>query len=265
MVEESAGLWSDSPAKRLQAARNLNEGEGCKLVRAISEQTPMTPWPFAMPTTVNPYVMFLGPSPGNSPNPSDSQFLKPVAQPAIGEPHERFSSKDTRGFWDAIRAATDIVLTELDPSLTEFDRRSLMGKMNLGVGTFGRATVDVVEQEYLDWVPSVIVNHLKPKILVMLGLKSILKKDERIRNSLNQALKSDLQRPDLKANFEHNGKVFSYEIWFPIWNEHMRPIIVNWPQHPSRAPMTNSETWTRSFLEFLQLDRVSERLQSGRP
>jgi hypothetical protein len=59
-------LWSDDPKERLDACADLSVVSA--LPALMSKTAPMTPWPFGMPTSINPFVVFVGASPGNSPS-----------------------------------------------------------------------------------------------------------------------------------------------------------------------------------------------------
>ena len=72
-------LWSSIPRDRLNSARQISESERKRVIGEISNTSPMEPWPFGMPTSVNPFVLTIGPSPGNSPNRTDTVLNKPAA------------------------------------------------------------------------------------------------------------------------------------------------------------------------------------------
>jgi hypothetical protein len=259
-------LWHPSPTRRLKAARALSKERISELQKFVAGDAPMRPWPFGMATVANPYIVFLGPSPGNSRSSEDVGLPSvPLDLPTVGKPHPRMGYQDTRGFFDRIREATRILINSQEPTIPKDDPISLMGKLNLGVGEFGSANSGVVEDVYLEWTPRVIVQRLKPMLLVLVGMKGILKENPAIRGSLSSSFGVDLGVAKEKATFEYQGqdgsfKRLTYDLWTPTWNDH-KPIVVQWPQHPSRAPFTNFEKWKESWWRFCGLDFVRDRLE----
>ena len=82
-------VWSSNPLERLAAARQLNELEIKELHEDLAKDCPIKPWPFGNATTVNPFLVTLGVSPGNSPESGDHGFFKGKCRqfPTAGEPH----------------------------------------------------------------------------------------------------------------------------------------------------------------------------------
>src|SRR5436189_3441252 len=96
-------LWSDDPAARLAAAGDpLVVGDWCNRIGA---HAPMQPWPYGMPSSINPFVIFLGLSPGNSPPVDDAihAACKPYDLPTAGVAHPGLYVLDTRNYWDRVR------------------------------------------------------------------------------------------------------------------------------------------------------------------
>ena len=259
-------LWHSSPRMRLKAARALSDEQKGALQKFIAGDAPMRPWPFGMATVANPYIIFLGPSPGNSRSSKDAGLPQdPLALPTVGKPHPGMDYRDTRGYWDKIREATKFLIRSLEPTMPEGDHISLMGKLNLGVGEFGSADSGVVEDVYLDWTPRVIVQRLRPMVLVLSGMKGILTRNPIIRDSLSTAFGVNFCAPERTEVFKYLGKNGSakhltYKLWAPTWSGN-KPIIVQWPQHPSRAPFTNVEKWQEPWRQFRDLDFVNSRLE----
>lgn len=135
-----------------------------------------------MPTVVNPFLVTLGPSPGDSPNSKDlhASDAEPYPAPTFGEAHSGFHYEDSRNYWRKIRELSVGILRGFEKDLSEEDCYSLSGQMNFGVGGFGTATKNAIEPAYSKWVPGIIVEKLKPKIIIMFGLLSLLKKEVNI-------------------------------------------------------------------------------------
>ena len=120
-------LWSNDPKTRMRAASRLaNDPKSHKaLSEWLAEGAPETPWPYGMPTSVNPYLLILGLSPGGSPDKSDRKQLtkRQTEIPTIGASHPGLFYEDTAKFWLKIRALSTIFMNEFwqlpsVPSLT---------------------------------------------------------------------------------------------------------------------------------------------------
>ena len=61
-------LWSDSVSERLRSADALSEPKLEAVHAALCEGCPVEPWPYGNATSINPLLVTLGPSPGNSPD-----------------------------------------------------------------------------------------------------------------------------------------------------------------------------------------------------
>src|SRR5438270_3511464 len=57
-------LFDPDPVERLASARALSREMCHKLQENSSEGAPVRPWPYGMPTVLNPWIVFVGPSPG---------------------------------------------------------------------------------------------------------------------------------------------------------------------------------------------------------
>jgi hypothetical protein len=166
-------LWSDNPRERLAAA--LDSATVDDWPGRISESAPMKPWPYGMPTSINPFVVFLGPSPGNSPAPGDADYSRrpPYAMPTAGVPHPKLDYRDPEGYWDRVRELGSMVVQAHSPRMSESATLALIGQLNLGTGAFGQAKNAPLEPDYCRCVPEVVLDYLKPSYLILLGLGSI--------------------------------------------------------------------------------------------
>jgi hypothetical protein len=243
-------LWSDDPAERLAAARDeVIVGDW---PRRIGATAPMQPWPYGMPSPINPFVVFLGASPGNSP-PVDDPLRKicgPYDLPTAGDAHPGLLCADTRNYWARVRELGAMIVRAHAPGISEHDAYALIGQLNLGTGRFGEVIDAPFEPCYCQWVPEAILDHLRPSYVIMLGLKSRLRQPNQGFDP-SRRLQIDWNRPDQCFSFA-GQKASRYK--FRIWNR-MRPDgkgirFVLWPQHPSRPPMTNGHVWRESGGEF---------------
>ena len=101
------GFYSGIPRSRVSALTETTEDMREALLGEVSQ------WPTMSPGSLNAWLVFLGPSPGNSPgvpwnyNPN----------PSIGDAHPGVSEYvDRRGFWNRIREYARTVFYELDAS-----------------------------------------------------------------------------------------------------------------------------------------------------
>ena len=67
-VVKGMDLWSDSVGERLRSASALSEPELEAVHAELCEGCPVEPWPYGNATSINPLLVTLGPSPGNSPS-----------------------------------------------------------------------------------------------------------------------------------------------------------------------------------------------------
>ena len=254
-------LWSESPSERLRAARACNTEYRDEVIQYLIGNSPMNPWPFGMPTVVNPYLVILGPSPGGSPNPTDVHVSesKPYQAPTFGEAHPGFHYEDSRNYWRKIRELSVGFLRGFEEKLSDADCYALSGQMNFGVGGFGTATKDAIEPAYAKWVPEIIVEKLKPKIVIMFGLLSLLKKETKIALDVASSGHFDIdwKVPEKKVPFKYyKSKQLSFCSWCIERPDGNSTTVVSWPNHPSRSPMTNINTWRASIREAVALFTV---------
>lgn len=249
----AADLWGESPRGRLQAALAMSPAESAAVRKAVASTSPMKPWPYGMPTVVNPFLVVLGPSPGNSPDPGDAAFLErpPYEEPTVGRVHPGFLYEDRKGYWRKTRELSVGILRGFDPELGEEDCYALSGQMNLSVRASGTARV---EPEYVRWVPRILVEELRPRIIILLGLLSLLndKHDGTIREDFasSGSIQIDWERPELELPFRHyRQKRFLFRAWYVPRPDGRITTVVSWPNHPVRSPMTNVETWRASIRE----------------
>lgn len=249
-----AGLWGESPRERLQAALALSAPESVALRKAVAITSPMKPWPYGMPTVVNPILVVLGPSPGNSPHPGDAAFVDRLAyeEPTVGHVHSGFLYEDSAGYWPKIRELSVGVLRGFDPGLGEEECYALSGQMNLGVGSFGSASEQAIEPVYASWVPRILLDTLRPRIIILLGLLSLLKSNPTIRQYFASfgTTQIDWKRPELELPFQHyQQKRMVFRAWHVSRPDGRITTVVSWPNHPSRSPMTNIDIWRASIRE----------------
>lgn len=186
-----------------------------------------------MPTSVNPLLVLVGVSPGNSPRVEGDAFL-PDYIPTFATTAPGFWYADRSHYWEKVRVLSTEILRIWDPTLTEGDCLALTGHLNLGVGMFGSASHAAIELPVVRWVSSLLFHHLRPRIVIGLGLTGLLldAAGGPIREAWNAGgLAVDWQRPEIK---EAGG--YRYRLWLAHRDDGDPVQIVIWPNHPSRAP-----------------------------
>ena len=100
------GFYSAVPQERIDALSRTTSEQRSTLMSGLPE------WPMISPGSLNAWLVFLGPSPGNSPG-GDWNY-DPL--PSIGGPHPGVAEYiDGKGFWNGIRKYACAVFPELRP------------------------------------------------------------------------------------------------------------------------------------------------------
>lgn len=137
MTSPTSGLFASRPRERIEAARAIPEAERAGHIQRLARASGYAPWPYGMPTSINPVVVFVGVSPGNSP----ATVMQPTlergdyAVPTFGEPHPGLSYPDTNSYWFKVRELAVELVGLFDASLSNEDRLALVGHLNLGAST----------------------------------------------------------------------------------------------------------------------------------
>jgi len=228
-----SGLFADDPRARLLAAAALDEPARLTILDALALTAPYKPWPRGMPTSVNPLLVVVGVSPGNSPRVKGEAFL-PNYIPTFATAAPGFWYPDQAHYWEKVRLLSKEIVRIWDPALLEAECLSLTGHLNLGVGMFGSASRDAIELPVVRWVSSVLFKQLQPRIVIGLGLTGLLlgAQGGSIREAWNEGgLAVDWRRPDM---MDAGG--YRYRRWLANRKDGEPIEIVIWPNHPSRAP-----------------------------
>lgn len=249
-------LWSDDPAERFAAAQDTTLTSGWP--ERIGQNAPMKPWPYGMPTSINPFVVFLGASPGNSPPVGDAthQVCEPYDLPTTGQAHRHIYCPDTSNYWNRVRALGATIVQAHAQALSEPEALALIGHLNLGTEQCGQAKNARIEPEYCRWVPDIILDSLRPSYVILLGLRGRIATcnfDPAKRLGINW------NKPDESVEFAaYKTKRFQFRVWSRKRPDGKTVRFVQWPQHPSQAPMTNSAIWNESGREFVEFARGSK-------
>jgi hypothetical protein len=188
-----------------------------------------------MPTSVNPLVVALGASPGNSPAAAPWHGIAPqlpYPPPTFGVPHAGLFYPDGSSYWAKMRLLLAGLVRAIDPGASDDDALAVSGHLNLGTGLFGRATAAATEADIARWAARLIVGPLSPRILVTVGLDGLLKAAQLRTHLSSGGLDVPWQRPDFAE------PLTEYRYRFKLWRlpraEGGSLTIVGWPNHPSR-------------------------------
>jgi hypothetical protein len=250
----------NDPVERLAASRDPSAVGSWPCV--IGASAPMQPWPYGMPSSINPFVVFLGASPGGSPPADDPmhESANAYALPTAGTPHGGLYCRDTRNYWSRVREIGALIIRSHVPTMALSDTHSLLGQLNLGTGQFGAARNVPFEPEYCRWVPDVILDHLRPSYVILLGMLGRLSQSGSGFDPLKR-LGIDWRKPERSIPFtSYKAQHLKFRIWTRKRPDDKDIRFVLWPQHPSRAPMTDNTLWVESAREFMVHARLGKNL-----
>ena len=152
-----SGFYSTFPQERVNALSRAT-GEQRKIL-----MTDLPDWPMMSPGSLNAWLVFLGPSPGNSPG-GDWNY-DPL--PSIGGPHPGVVEYvDGKGFWNGIRKYACAVFPELPPTdaYAATMVRNLDEEQTPPIPRDGRKMYPAANQ-----VVQVISKLIRPRLVISLG------------------------------------------------------------------------------------------------
>jgi len=252
MPNDDYDIWGNSKSLRLKKARALTPPELKVIHDDLCRGCPETPWPYGNTTSINPLMATLGVSPGNSPNPDDTEFDSrgPQPLPPGGSPHPGMYYKDTKRYWDKMRHLAETTLTPADGSKTH--SYALFANVNLDTGASGQAEKVAIDPEFASWVLKSIRDRLRPRFLIGLGLNGYLENNTAVREIFEDTFEGfRLSRPHQEHLFRgYARRRYRFREWDVRGPNGNDIKIVFWPQHPSRAPFTNFGLWRTACEEF---------------
>lgn len=244
-ASETARIWGDSIGERLRGARALSESALAAVREDLCRGCPVRPWPFGNATSINPLLVTLGPSPGASPNRADTGLdSEPWELPTAGVRHSRTTYEDGRGYWRKIRLLARTMVKAESASCE--DAYALFGNMNLDPGRSGQASDVQIDERFGTWVLRTIRDGLRPRFVVCLGLRG----KPAAMDLLAQVFEVDSSRPHTEPLKCYQRRRLTFLEWDCAGSAGNAIKLVLWPQHPSRAPFTNVETWRDACEEF---------------
>ena len=246
-------LWSSSISSRLSSVWMLSEADIGSIQEELCRGCPVKPWPYGSPTSVNPWLAVLGLSPGSSPTPGDINYehREPILLPTAGMPHPDICYHDTARYFARIRT---LATTLLMPDAGSDDNAlTLFANMNLDTRERVKPEDVVKDPRLAIWILETLRDKLRPRILVLVGLKGHLEENRQLRSLFEEVFKGfrlayPLRKCLFKGHTGRNSYYFSeWELRCPDGHE---VLIVMWPNHPSRHPFADFDLWKAACGEF---------------
>ena len=226
-------------------------------VRGLVNSCPLGRWPAGMPASIDPKVVLIGVSPGNSPGAAENRRTQAPSgfrsEPSLyKESDSHFYWPDSRRYWEKLRFLAQSISKISSPGIDERSAISVTTHLNLGTGSAGAADETSVEKAIIKWVSYLLGTFHNPDFVFLFGLNSLVKKKE---------ITEAWEHPKgLSINWHKPHTVYpmkSYQrqtLKFREWDVTNRlghtMKVVTWPNHPSRPPFTSWEIWQRSVEEF---------------
>lgn len=177
----------------------------------------------------------------------------PLRTPDGCKPHPKLFYPDPKHYWVRVRELSSIIIKGHASGMSDGDAYALIGQLNLGTGLYGEARNARLEKDYCRWVPEALTNFLKPCYVILLGLKSILPQASNDVDGPCSPLGIDWKQPENDFPFRAYAQSnYRFRAWKRRRSDDKAVTIVIWPQHPSRAPMTNADIWRESGREFIR-------------
>lgn len=245
--------------QHLRRLRTLPSSELEAQVQSLIDRTPENVWPGGFPASLDPKLVVIGVSYGNSPHAASEQQRSEgqdyfVSRPGVQVGDDsHFYYPDSRAYWKKIRHLSMAYFSSRQPEMSQVDALSLTTHINLGTGVAGSASKHDVEKNYVQWASRLLAQTHKPDLVVLVGLKRILK-DPEVAAWWNHAegLPVNWRKPEHAFKFQACGRNYSYESWEVSNGLGHTVQVVLWPNHPSRAPFSAFSEWKRSVDGFLQ-------------
>jgi hypothetical protein len=249
-------LWSTDPVARLTAARAQTRAARLALTQDLTTTSPVRPWPYGMPTVVNPWVVVVGVSPGDSAVAIDRTLDTQSAYyeaPTFGVPHPGFNYADTRYYWDKVRQLCCAIVRSYSPLMSWADCLALSGHLNLSTGRAGRATNARIDPATTTWVGDLLGARLRPRVVIGVGLGSVVADADFKRAWGRSALPIDWARPVVEMPLE--GYAYRFRMWECETDRGQPLTLMLWPNHPSRHPFAGrpGPEWSNAIRQGMAL------------
>jgi len=243
--------------EHLKLLKSLSQTEIDKITNQLVKTTPQKTWPDGFPASIDPKLLLIGISYGNSPDKNsenkrqEGEYFE--SQPcATKDEHSHFYYPDTRHYWKKLRYLSHSYFRNSCNSFSENDAISLTTHINLGTGSAGKASVADVEEEYVKWASKLVNCYHNPNLVVLFGLWKIIR-DRKVSQWWNHqsGIQINWEKPDYTKVFSANGIKYQYRLWSAINSNGHQTKIVIWPNHPSRWPFSSFDLWKQSVNDFI--------------
>jgi hypothetical protein len=239
----------------LDACQKLDRALIDAQISELLKQSPDTPeWPFGMATSINPYLLFIGISPGAGKISNPAGYWKPSA----GIPYNGGWNPPGH-FWKSLRNLAIRIMQGVKSDLTKDECLALSGLLNLGTRNDAHPNERFVTEgeKYIKWIPTAI-QMLKPKIVITLGLKGICVFPVVRENWKASILAKLLAKPDCpNVPFEW-GKRYCFEK--RLLDD--GTLVVAWPNHLQQPPFLDSKALDKAADLFIA-NFVNVALKTG--
>ena len=248
-------LWGASRRARLSSARALTSEELNAIHEELCRGCDKPCWPYGSATSINPLLVILGPSPGDSPMLGDANHSTqpPFPLPTAGKHHPRvwYCDKKGRGYWYRVRLLAQTLL-DADSALGDDDALALFGTVNLSTKPSGSARDAQISPPFARWVLETIRDGLRPRVLVLLGLRGLLKENRELSRLFANTFDGfDVRKPHSTYRFEeYQRKRFVFREWNSAAFQGSPLLLVDWPQHASQHPFTIIDMWRAACEQF---------------
>jgi hypothetical protein len=210
-----------------------------------------------MPASVDPKLVLIGVSPGNSPRPKGKVFpggaTSFTSAPTVDKPlNSHIFYEDSSGYWNKLRYLTRSFALAEGTGLSLSDAVALCTHFNLGTQNAGKATEEATESDIVRWVSQLLNRVHSPDWVVLFGLLDILVKKTKVASVWNhkQGLIVDWKRFQETRLAGHRYRFREWKTRNSLGHE---VHIVLWPNHPSQHPCADFEEWKKSVDQFVRL------------
>ena len=227
-------LNSHSITDRVLSAGNLRPETYDIWLEHLLDGCPSKTWPFGMPSSVNPSIIFVGIGPGDSASRGENTI--DYTELSTGRSHPGLYYRDTSNYWDKVRTLSKLVLRTFPEfqDCTEDNLLANVGHLNLAISSSGTGK-GLAKPDYARWAFSVI-EKIRPKVVILVGSLGEIKRRE-ISNAFNfnSGECIDWKHPTNQIKFAPSPQ---YSVRF--WETNMPTLFTSLPNHFSRHGMNKS-------------------------
>lgn len=244
----------------LNYLRGLSKDEVAKKQAELIANTPEKQWPDGFPASIDPKLVIVGVSAGNSPDVAAEEGRQRgevyfESAPSVDKSESsHFYYPDKRSYWNKIRYLITAFAQANSSSMGERDALAISTAINLGTGSAGRASHESVEELYVKWASKFINQYNNPDYVILIGLRGVLLKSHVAKWWSDGGLIINWRKPDRVLPFRSGSRKYMFRQW-DVRNANNHTVrLIQWPNHPSRPPFANIEEWWRSVTTYLESD-----------